>query len=139
VGYGGRKHYDILTRILSVYKVLPYNTCLGGREVTHEEEKALHSKDPNAVAHPRDEPDTFVTVGKYAVFFTFLLVELGIFAILINGIRNGIIFALVATEIADTASLIFSLGAFTTFAPIHLGTTYAVGRLMWYLIRDTGD
>jgi molybdopterin-containing oxidoreductase family membrane subunit len=130
---------SIMTFLLVYYLFTKFFPIIPAWEVTHEEEKALHSKDPNAVAHPRDEPDTFVTVGKYAVFFTFLLVELGIFAILINGIRNGIIFALVATEIADTASLIFSLGAFTTFAPIHLGTTYAVGRLMWYLIRDTGD
>lgn len=108
-------------------------------EVTHEEEKALHSPDPNAVAHPKEKPDSFVKLGQYSILFGYVFVELFIMAILLNGIRNGIIFGILVEEIADTASLVISLGVNIVFLPIHLGTTYAVGRLMWFLIRDTGD
>jgi molybdopterin-containing oxidoreductase family membrane subunit len=130
---------SIMTFLLLYYLFTKFFPIIPVWEVTHEEEKALHSADDYAVAHPKEERDNLVRFGKYAIMFAFLAIEGFIFLILLNGIRNGLIFGIYNTEIADTGSLMFSLGAATVFMPIHLGTSYAVGRLMWFLIKDNGD
>ena len=105
-------------------------------EVNKEEETALHSKDDFAVAHQKEKPDSTVKIGMYLVFVAYLLAEVTIVAILLNGIRNGIIFGVVNQEIRDLASLMMSLGANTIFLPIHLGTTYAFGKFLWFMIKE---
>ncbi len=118
-------------------------------EVNREEEKALgmhdggeniqeaRSKKGNPAPH--EENDQLVKIGQYALLTLFVSAELFIMiAVILNGIRNGIIFGLLNKEIADLGSFGFSIGVVSIFLPIHMGTTYTVVKLAWYLIRGGG-
>ncbi|MFQ5816026.1 MAG: NrfD/PsrC family molybdoenzyme membrane anchor subunit, partial [Candidatus Hydrothermarchaeaceae archaeon] len=119
-------------------------------EVKREEEKALgmhnggESVDEAQVEEGglpllRDGSDKTVRIAQYALLGFFLFAEFFVMGIILNGIRNGILFGIVNREIADWASLGFSIGVNSVFLPIHIGTTYAVGRLAWFLIREGGE
>ncbi len=119
-------------------------------EVKREEEAALGMHDggediseggveeENSTPLPY-EGDKTVRIAQYTILGIFLFAEFFIMGILINGIRNGIIFGFLNKEIADAASFSFSIGINSLFLPIHIGTTYAVAKLMWFLIRGGGE
>ncbi len=116
-------------------KALGIHGMHDGGESTHEARGKKGNPTPL-----REGSDTLVKVGKYGILALFLAAEIFIMgAIQLNGLRNGILFAIVNKEIQDWASFGFSLGVNTIFLPIHLGTTYTVGTLMWYLIRKKGE
>ncbi len=114
-------------------------------EVNKEEERALAMHDGGEGSEVRSKKwnlslrneDENSGIAQYIPLGIFLSIEIFIVAILLNGVRNGVIFGLINKEIGDLASLGFSIGVNAVFLPIHLTATYSVGRLMWTLIRGS--
>lgn len=65
---------------------------------------------------------------------TFIVADLGIIMILLNGIRNGFIFGPAITAIRDL-SLWFSFAINLYFLPIHIIVLYSITKFMWNQIK----
>ncbi len=74
-------------------------------------------------------------LAQKGILGLFVMADITIIAIIINGVRNGFIFGPMIESIRDL-SLWFSFGITLYFLPIHLIVLYSVARFMIMMSKD---